>query len=148
METKSGVWKLITIICVTYVQQDFQIQTLIKQLLTKYQIFTSWEWILYQIIWPCIIVFGYHCTNGSFIWTVPNTSSLHTSTYKYLVNLSISDLLFLIMYYIPRIIDYQKSPLRNSLPSIVNASYYFFFSCSVGSITLVSLERFLAIHCP
>ena len=33
--------QIITIICVTYVQKNFQIQTLIEQLLTKYQIFTK-----------------------------------------------------------------------------------------------------------
>ena len=36
---KCGVLQIITIICVTYVQKDFQIQTSVKQLLTKYQIF-------------------------------------------------------------------------------------------------------------
>ena len=110
-------------------------------------IFTSWEWILYQVIFPCIIVFGY-CTNISFIWTVINTPSLHTNTYRYLVSLSISDLLFLLMYYIPRIVNYHESPLRDNLPPIFYVSYYFFFCVSVGSITLVSLERFLAICYP
>ena len=32
--------QIITIICVTHVQKNFQIQASIKQLLTKYQIFT------------------------------------------------------------------------------------------------------------
>ena len=36
---KYGVLKIITLICVTYVQKDFWIGTLIKQLLTKYQFF-------------------------------------------------------------------------------------------------------------
>ena len=35
METKYGVRKIITVICVTYVQKDFQIRNLIKQLLKK-----------------------------------------------------------------------------------------------------------------
>ena len=39
IKTECGVWQIVTIICLTYVQKDFQIQTLIKQLLTKYQIF-------------------------------------------------------------------------------------------------------------
>ena len=37
METKYGVRQIITIICVTYVQKNFKIRTLIKQLSTKYQ---------------------------------------------------------------------------------------------------------------
>ena len=41
VETKRGVWQIITIICVTYVQKDFKIRTLIKLLLTEYQICTK-----------------------------------------------------------------------------------------------------------
>ena len=40
-------WQIITIICVTNVQQGFSIWTLIKQLLTKYQLFTKLPKILY-----------------------------------------------------------------------------------------------------
>ena len=40
VETKCAVLQIITIICVTHVQKNFQIQASIKQLLTKYQIFT------------------------------------------------------------------------------------------------------------
>ena len=110
-------------------------------------IYTSSEWIIYQIIWPCIIMFGY-CTNLSFIRTVIITQSLHTNTYRYLVNLSISDLLFLLIFYIPRIVYYHESPLKERLHSAVYALNYFFFCCSVGTITLVSLERYLAICYP
>ena len=41
--SRNKMWHVaeITIICVTYVQKDFKILTLIKQLLTKYQIFTK-----------------------------------------------------------------------------------------------------------
>ena len=38
---KYGLRKVITVICVTYVQKDFYIRTLIKQLLTKYRFFTK-----------------------------------------------------------------------------------------------------------
>ena len=38
---KCDVLQIITIICVTHVQENFQIRTSIKQLLTKYQIFTK-----------------------------------------------------------------------------------------------------------
>ena len=50
METKYGVLQIITILCVTYVQKDFKIWTLIKQLLAninfsrnfpKFHIFTK-----------------------------------------------------------------------------------------------------------
>ena len=38
---KCAVLQIITIICVTHVQKNFQIRASIKQLLTKYQIFTK-----------------------------------------------------------------------------------------------------------
>ena len=44
---KYGLRKTITIICVKYVQKDFYIQTLIKELLTKYRIFTKLPQISY-----------------------------------------------------------------------------------------------------
>ena len=40
-KTKYGMRKIITVICVTYVQKDFWIRTLIKQFWTKYQFFTK-----------------------------------------------------------------------------------------------------------
>ena len=110
-------------------------------------VFSSWEWIIYQIIWPCIILFGI-CNNTSFIWIVINSPSLHTSTYTYLVNLAISDLLFLITNYTPRIVYYHESSLKRRIPVIVNAFIYLLAYCSLGTVTLVSLERFLAICYP
>ena len=41
VEMKYGVQWLITITCVTYMQRDFYIPTWIKQLLTKYQFYTT-----------------------------------------------------------------------------------------------------------
>ena len=36
VETKCGVPQIVTIVCVTYVQTDFQIRALIKQFLIQY----------------------------------------------------------------------------------------------------------------
>ena len=41
LKSKCAVLQIITVICVTHVQKNFQIQTWIKQLLTKYQFFTK-----------------------------------------------------------------------------------------------------------
>ena len=106
---------------------------------------TSREWMLYQIIWPCFIVFGI-CTNVSFVWTVIKTPALHTTTYRYLVNLAISDLLFLMVFYIPQIIEDHESPLERN--QILQTFIYVFLGCSCLTVTLVSLERFLAICHP
>ena len=66
----------------------------------------------------------------------------------YLVSLSISDTLFLTLNYIPQIVYYHKGPLRNSLPSSLFSFIFLFSWCSFGTVTLVSLERFLAICYP
>ena len=42
-----GVRQILTIICVTYVQKNFKIRTLIKQLLTKYEFLTKLPQISY-----------------------------------------------------------------------------------------------------
>ena len=44
---KCGVRQIITILCVTYVQKNFQIQTLMKQLFTKYQFLQKLPQILH-----------------------------------------------------------------------------------------------------
>ena len=48
-ETKYGMQKIITVICVTYVQKYFKIRTLIKRLLAKYQFFTKSPQIFSEI---------------------------------------------------------------------------------------------------
>ena len=40
-------WKIITVLCVTYVQKNFRFELLIKQLLTKYQFFKNLLQILH-----------------------------------------------------------------------------------------------------
>ena len=110
-------------------------------------VLNSWEYIFYQTSWSSIILFGI-CTNVSFIWTVIKTPILHTITYRYLVNLAISDLLFLIINYISRSVNYQESPLKRSIPTIVITISDLLVICSLGTVTLVSIERFLAICYP
>ena len=110
-------------------------------------VLTSWEYIFYQTSWSSITLLGI-CTNVSFILTVMKTPSLHTSTYRYLVNLAISDLLFLIINYIPRMVNYHQSPLKRGIPIIVITLSDLLVVCSLGTVTLVSLERFLAICHP
>ena len=41
VDTNCGLRQIIAIICFTYVQQEFSIRTLMKQLLKNYQIFTK-----------------------------------------------------------------------------------------------------------
>ena len=74
---KCGVQQIITIICVTYVPKDFKIQTVIKQLLTTYQIFTKLPQIYFFIFASCESIikarFGQLGENGNCIQAgVPN----------------------------------------------------------------------------
>ena len=95
---------------------------------------------------PSIIVFGI-CTNVSFIWTVINTPSLHTNTFRYLVNLSIS--ISFISRYQSHFTNW-KLPYKSFEKQLTYyCNYIYMLSvCSFGTVTLVSLERFLAICYP
>ena len=56
--------------------------------------------------------------------------------------------LFLFINHISQIVNYYTSPLKNNLPTIVTTFSYMLSVCSFGTVTLVSLERFLAICYP
>ncbi len=111
-----------------------------------YIMYTAHEWIAYLIVWPCIILCGLS-GNMTFIWTVMRTPSLHTMTFKYLVSLAVSDILTVLCFGILNIVYFTTSMLRGRsfvfylLPTFV-------LLCSVGTITLVSVDRFLAICHP
>ncbi len=109
-------------------------------------VYTSHEWIIYFLLWPCIILTGL-CSNLTFIWTVIRTSTLQTNTYKYLVSLAVSDLLTLVSVGIPTITYFATTPIRDQ-PFAFNLLIMFFFHCSVGTITLVCLERYLSVCHP
>ena len=123
---------------------DFSNETTIP----AFFVYTPEELIVYQMVFPCIIVFGF-CTNLSFLWTVFRSSCLHTCTYKYLVSLAMADLLFLCSSGIPTVVYYNINFTRAlSLPVVWRALQSLLYICAVETITLVTLERFLAICFP
>ena len=116
------------------------------------------EWIVFKIIWPFIILFGL-LTNITFVSIVARVPSMRTMTNAYLVNLAVSDMLFLLSVGIHQISIYVASPVRMDRSYLAGTLSTFgcLFPklassvCFVGStcfVTLVSLERFLAICHP
>ena len=108
------------------------------------------DWIFYYVIWPSLMVFG-TLSNISFIWTVIRTSTLHTSTYIYLVSLAFADLSNILGFGFLFVIDYSTSRVRNTniiFSAFVYMISMFAFISSMGFVTLVSLERYLAICYP
>ncbi len=86
-------------------------------------------------------------SNLTFIWTVMRTQSLHTITFKYLVNLAISNILAVLFFSIPNIVYFTTTKVRIQ-SFIFDLIPNFFFLSSIGTITIVSVERFLAICHP
>ncbi len=108
------------------------------------------EMIFYKFVTPCIILIGI-VGNASFIWTVVRVSSLHTSTFILLCSLAITDLFTLIGAGI-NIYNIFISPIRSvDMPVVFNVGStikWFGFFASTGLVSLVSLERYLAICHP
>ncbi len=119
-------------------------------ILYQYVSYQPYELVLYKFVMPCVILVGL-TGNVMFIWTVIRVSSLHTSTFIYLFSLAWSDLITLVSFGI-YLINGFLSPLRfgkgSLLCSVAETIRWFSFITSTWFITLVSLERYLAICHP
>ena len=109
------------------------------------------EWIIFEIVWPSIIFFGLSA-NIMFVWTVKHAPSLHTSTFIFLVGLSLTDSLVLLSVGFDFILDFLMTPIRHGDIFVVKVLYFFMtwfcFLLSLFFVTLVSMERYLAICQP
>ena len=109
------------------------------------------EWIIFEIVWPSIIFFGF-TGNVMFIWTVKHSPSLHTSTFIFLASLAITDSLVLISVGLDFILDLLMTPVRYDDEFAVSLIFFFTtwfcFMSSLFLVTLVSVERYLAICHP
>ena len=73
----------------------------------------------------------------SFVWTVSRTTTLHTSTYIYLVSLACAD-------YAISLLRFDNMILQN----VAFIIFIFTLAISMGFVTLVSTEKYLAICHP
>ncbi len=109
------------------------------------------EIILFKIIWPCIIFLGIF-SNILFIWTVLRAPSLHTCMYAFLACLACTDIGLLFSQGILNIPDVFVSPVRHANFDKYKIPFFMFawlcYTSSFGFVTLVSLERYLAICHP
>ena len=107
--------------------------------------------IVFSVGLSFIILVGF-IGNITFIWTVVRMPSLHTSTYIYLTSLACTDLLTLIgttgllccVIFMP-LLHSKNVPLLEPVSEMV---LWFSFIWSICLVTLVSLERYLAICHP
>ena len=109
------------------------------------------EWILFEIVWPSIILIGF-TGNVVFISTVKRVPSLHTSTFIFLASLALTDLVVLLGIGLDYLLDYVMSPTRYGDQFFVSMAFFFVtwfcFVSSIFFVTLVSAERYFAICHP
>ena len=114
-------------------------------------IYQPYDGIVLNVILTCIILVGF-IGNITFFLTVVCESSLHTSTYIFLTSLACSDLCSLIGSSGVFIYGIFFPPLRlkniSMLKRVSEMVSTFFFIWSLCLVTLVSLERYLAICHP
>ena len=103
------------------------------------------------IVFPVIILFGLFA-NLTFLWTVYRVREMRTFTNFYLANLAVSDILLIIstaFTYIYPYIFLMKTYPQTQIGCILSLAFvYLTYFTSIGLVTLVSLERFLAICYP
>ena len=107
-----------------------------------------------RYIIPCIIVVCF-LSNAAFLFMVYRVNRMQTITNFYLVNIAIADLIFGCIA--PSMYAYSvtSSPLFGNIPFDVNNPCFFTFYpsygawfVSVGGVTVVSFERFIAVCYP
>ena len=118
-------------------------------------LYTMTDKVMITIILPGIIVLGLF-TNFAFLFTLVKVREMRTITNFYLANLAFADLMFVIVVGVKNIYKYIWSPdVQRGDPwktvagcSAINVATYTSYFASIWLITLVSIERFLAICYP
>ena len=109
---------------------------------------------LITLLMPAILALGVGL-NSAFLYVVFRIEQMRTITNRYLANLAVADILFLVSAIGPKLVQYATSPFAQDdshLGSIGCISMYFLIDTSYFSslffITLTSLDRFVALCRP
>ncbi|NWI96208.1 CCR8 protein, partial [Pitta sordida] len=97
--------------------------------------------VLYSLLFVAGLV-----GNGLVLWVLTDFRKINTMTDVYLLNLTISDLLF--VFSLPFLIQYSRVrqwTFGNAMCKIISSSYFIGFYSSVFFITIMSIDRYLAI---
>ena len=116
--------------------------------------YSSGNAVLLTVCFPVILLFGV-LGNCAFIYVVYKIKHMRTITNRYLVNLAIADVIFLLAAIGPKLYRYMKSPLDGDDSPLGAAGCiwtYFFgdmsYFASLFFVTLVSLDRYVAVCRP
>ena len=123
-------------------------------ILAEQWIFTEADDFLYKFVGPLVTVIGV-LGNSAFLILLLAVPSLQSSVTALISNLAVTDILFLVITQIWAILDYITTKVALDFP--VN-SYASCFTCaasvtipyyvSLGFVTLIAVERYLAICTP
>ena len=110
--------------------------------------------LLITALYPLILIFGI-IGNGAFIYVAVKIKHMRTITNRYLINLAIADIIFLIAAIGPKLWRYVRSPLDGDdtplgLPGCITVIFLSDMSyfASLLFVTLVSLDRYVAVCRP
>ena len=117
-------------------------------------LYTTAEKIIIGIAMPIVLGIGV-LANVAFLFVINRVCYMKTTTNYYLAHLAISDICFLSIAILEKMIAFVDSPVSgdsgfdSSIGCVCYAmSVYITYFASMGLITLVSLERFFALCVP
>ena len=118
-------------------------------------LYTQTDKFMITIVFPLIITLGV-LANSAFLFTIARVQEMRTLTNFYLANLAFADLLFVVITAVNYFYKYTWSPdFQRGSPwatsagcTLMAAASYIPYIASIGLVTLVSIERFLAICFP
>ena len=117
-------------------------------------LYSTPEKIIIGIAMPCVLIVGL-AANLAFLFVIYRVSDMRTTTNFYLAHLAVSDIIFLTVAVLDKVVALVSSPISGdtSFSSSVGCScyamtVYITYLGSIGLITLVSSERYFALCSP